>query len=375
MIKTRKIKIFLAFTLLTFLFGGFSSNMVAGQVDPISDMQKKLNGISEEKRKIIENLFILVQEVEEMKGEEVAAAQEIVAIKQEVAEIEKRITNEETTYENKRDILKRVLRSYQRRGPGSFLEIVLDSDNLTVFIQRLNALRDLTRNTGKLLDSLEESKEKLAEEKRDLAEKLVLMEKKQESLRQVLAKELQIKEEQEKYLASLEEESAFYREHLADLESSWQELKTLFPQITREISRIIAEGDFPADAIKVTFSLSGIKGTLEEKTFNEIIADNSSLAELVLNFTPGRAEIKFPQQELVLTGDFIVLEKHSLKFVAKEGSFYGLPLESGAINDLFRENDLLFNFQSSLAGSILDSIEVREGYLEFKIIPALFQER
>jgi len=373
MLKSRKMKIYLALTLLIFLFwGGFSSNMAAGQVDHISDMKNKLDGISEEKKEIIEKLFILVQEIEQIKREEDAAAREIAAIKEEVAGLEVRIKDEEIAYENKRDTLKQVLRSYQRRGAGSFLEIILDSDSLTEFIQRLNILRDLTRNTGDLLESMEESKEKLAAEKRNLAQKLELMENKQESLRQILAKELLIKEEQERYLTSLEEESVFYREHLADLESSWKELKTLFPEITREISRVIEKGDFPADAIKITFSLSGIKGTLDEKTFNEIIAGNSLLGEMVLNFTPGRVKIKLPQQELVLTGEFIVLERHSLKFVAEEGSFYGLPLETGAIDDLFRENDLLFNFETSLGDSILDSIEVMEGYLEFKIIPALF---
>lgn len=373
MLKTGKIKIYLASTLLiVFVWGGFSSNMVSGQVDPISNMQKKLGGISEEKKEVVQNLFTIMQEIEELEREEDAAAWEIAVIKQEVRGLAGRIADEEIAYENKRDILKEVLRSYQRRGPGSFLEIILNSDNLTMVLRRINTFRDLTRNMGELLESLEEGKEKLAVERRNLAEKLVSMENKQESLRQIIAKGLRIEEDQEKYLASLEEESAYYREHLANIEHSWKELKLLFPEITREISRIIEDGDFPIDSIKITFSLTGIQGTIDEQTFNDIIADHSLLSEMILRFEPGKVEVKLPKNDLVLTGKFVVQEGHSLNFVAEEGFFYGLPLEISAIEELFRENDLLFNFETPLGGSMLDSIEIMEGYLEFKIKTALF---
>ncbi|TAH59814.1 MAG: hypothetical protein EWM52_10270 [Methanosarcina mazei] len=75
---------------------------------------------------------------------------ETEAIRKEIEDLEKAIAQEELVYEKKKESLKQVLKSYQRMGPGSFLEIILDSDSLSTFLQRMNILRDLARNTEML---------------------------------------------------------------------------------------------------------------------------------------------------------------------------------------------------------------------------------
>ncbi|ATW25909.1 coiled-coil domain-containing protein [Candidatus Formimonas warabiya] len=375
MLNAGKIKLGLVSSMaLVFLLMLFSSGTVAGQTEPFSAMEERLTGLSDQKREVLENLFAMEQEIEEAERAEEAMSREMETMHGEIAGLEKRIADGEAAYDQKRDTLKQVLRTYQRLGPGSYIEIILDAENLTMLLRRINTLRDLTRNTGELLDTLEESRERLSAEKAKLGEKLALLQEKQEQLRASLRKKLQLKEDQEKYLASLEKESADYREYLGEIRQVWGQLKPLFQETTKEISRIIAAGSFPPDALKTTFTFPVLKGSLGEETFNGILKGHAGLPEIVFRFHPGKAEMSLPQQNLVLTGTFVIQEGDILKFQAQEGSFYGLPLEAAAIEDLFRDDALVFNFHTVMGGSILQGIHIQEGSLELEIIiPTLFK--
>ena len=373
MFKTRRIKMFLvSFLIITLSLTFFSTSMVTGQGDPFVEIQEKLAGISMEEKAILQNLFVWVQEIEEMKREEERIEQDIEAINQEVKSLEGTIIAEEIDFENKRNVLKHVLKSYQRRGPGSYLEIILNSDNLAAFLRRINTFRDLTRNTGELLTLLEESREKLSVEKIKLSEKIVLIEEKQKQLREALAKRLQLVENQEAYLASLSGERAYYQEYLTNLQKLLGELGVFFVEIAGEFSRIVEEGNLPPDALKTTITLYSIKGSIDEKTFNDIVKENPRLPEMAFSFHPGKIEMSIPQKNLLLSGDFVILKGNILKFEVKEGTFYGMPLETSALEELFREGHLLLDLKPLVGRNVLHSIEILDGYLELKIIPSLF---
>ncbi|SDK67374.1 coiled-coil domain-containing protein [Natronincola ferrireducens] len=373
MSKLRKIKLFLGFSLFFIFFFGFVfSSIAVSQTDLFLEIQQKLDGISEEEKEILQNLFSLVQEIKEVEREETEIIEDIEVINQEITILESTIAVEEIAYEKKREDLKQVLKSYQRRGPGSYLEIILDSDNLTTFLRRLNILRDITRNTGELLGSLEESNENLIMERMKLTEKLVMMEEKQEKLRTSLAKKLQVKEDMEKYLIALEEEQEYYFQHLMNIQQVWEEIKPLFSEAAREFSRIIQEDNLPADALKTTFSFLRIKGILDEKTLNDIVIGQPRLPKMIFSLHPEKIEIALPEKNLIVAGTFIIEGGHTLKFQAEEGSFYGMPLEAGTIEELFREGHLALNLRPLIGDNILRSVEIMEGHLELIIIPVLF---
>ncbi|MGE5632220.1 MAG: coiled-coil domain-containing protein [Caulobacteraceae bacterium] len=373
MFRKRKMKSIVIYSLVViFILQVFSASIVFGQPEPVTVIQKKLSGISEEEKKILQNLFTLTQEIEAAEQEEKSLAQEIKAMNQEIKGLEAVIAGEEAAYEKKREGLKQVLRSYQRMGPGSYLEIILDSDSLTTFLRRLNTLRDLTRNTGELLESLEKSKEELSAQKSGLTEKLVLLKTKQEQSKESLNKKLELKKEREDYLASLKGEREYYQKHLTGVQQMWDELKPLFSNTAREFSSIIEKGEFPPDALKITFSFFRVKGSIEEKVFNDIISKQANLPRLTFTFQPDKITIELPDKNLILSGDFVIIEGNILKFQAKEGSFYGMPLKPESIEELFRDGDLVFNLKPLLGSSTLQSVEIQEGKLELLIIPDLF---
>ncbi len=344
--------------------GTFYGGAVMGQADPFSEIEEKLSGITEEEKDILKNLFTLSQEIELMELEEKQLSQDVETINKEIGDMQGAIDEGEKSYAKKQESLKQVLRSYQRMGPGSFMEIILDSDSLSTFLQRINTLRDLTRNTGELLENLEASGEKLKTDKALLSEKLLLVEERQKQAREALAKKVELKGEKEEYLASLKGERLYYQEHLANIEKVWTELKPLFSDAAREFSRIIKEGNIPSEALKISFSFTEARGAIADSVINKVVAEQSTLTDIVFSFHPGRVEISMPEQYLLLSGTFVIEEGHTLRFQAEEGSFYGMPLEKGSIEELLSKGDLVLDIEPLLAGNSINALEIKEGYLE-----------
>jgi peptidoglycan hydrolase CwlO-like protein len=365
MLKLEKIKVLIASGLvIIFAIMIIPLGAVNGQADPFLEVEEKLTGISEEEKEILTNLFTLIQEIELMEAEEKELTQEVEAISEEIGELETAISEEETIYKKKQEGLGSVLRSYQRMGPGSFLEIILSSDSLSTFLHRINTIRDLTRNTGELLEQLESSKEKLVERKTELSEKLSLFKDKQEQSRQALDKNVKLKNEKEQYLASLKGEREYYQEHLTNIQEVWNELKLLVSEAAKEFSNIIEKESLPTEALKLTFSFFEIKGSVEDEIINKVISEHSKLPNITFAFHPDKVEISLPEKNIVLSGTFIILEGNTLKFLAQEGSFYGMPLEPGSVEELFSEGDLVLNLEPLLAGNKINALAIKEGYLE-----------
>lgn len=365
MLKLGKIKtLFISGLVIALVFASISIGAVNGYADPFSEIKDKLSGISEEEKEILQNLFTLAQELELMEKEEEKLAQEIKTIDHEIKGIEAEIYESELAYAKKQESLRQVLKSYQRMGPGSYLEIILDSDSLSTFLQRVNLLRDLTRNTGELLDQLEARGEKLSKEKAKLSEKLALVEDMQRLSKEALAKKIKLKKSKEEYLSSLKGEREQYQKQLADIQQIWNELKPLFSDAAKEFSRIMEKDSLPYDALRISFNLFEIKGAIDDKVINKVVSEQSSLPDMVFAFHPGRVEISLPEKYLVLSGTFVILDGHTLKFQAQEGSFYGMKLTPGSLEELFGEGDLVLDIKPLLAGNIIDALEIKEGYIE-----------
>ena len=371
--KKYKLKqiIVLALT-ITILGMIFSSYILAEPADSLIEIEEKLAGISEDEREVLQNLFILIQEIEQMEKQEDRMTQEIQYINQDMQQIEITIAQEEKEFIKKRDILQEVLKSYQKTGPGTYLEIILNSDSLTTFLRRIALLQDLTRNTGDILKGLEISTQKLSIQKRELEQKRLAIEDKKQELKKALDKKMEKREEIEKYLASLKEKQVYYQQQLDNLQKAWDELKVFFADMAKEFSRIIEEDGLPQDDIQMNISFLTIKGSIHEKIFSDTLAKYPQLSDMVLVFEEGRLKVEVPKKKLILYGKFIIIEGHSLKFEIEEGSFYGMTLKSESIKELFREGDMMINFKSLIGNHILQSVEIKEGKMEFVIKLVLF---
>lgn len=369
MFKPKFRSIMLAIFIIIFLL---PPRTVSGEAEIFIDTQEKLDTITEAEKEVLGTLYSMEQDIQGLSREAEIVSNQIEVYKEEIQALEIEIQKEEDAYANNRDVLKEILQSYQRMGPGTFLEILLDSDSLITFMRRVNTLRDLTRNTGELMDTLDESKAKLAKEKEALLHKLSLLEEEQKQLQTILNSKMKLKDEKEIYLASLQEDRIYYEGFLKDITTAWEEIKPIFTEAAHEFSRLVEEGSLPPDALAVSFTALNIKGTIKEEAFNEVIMKNPQLPEMLFEFETGKIKLSVPKKSLVLFGNFIIEEVNTLKFVADEGSFYDMPLEKGSIEELFEEGYLVLMLKPLIGNSKIDTVQSNDGTLDLLINPDLF---
>lgn len=345
---------------------------IADEETSVETIENKLLIITEEEKEILEFLFIQVQEIEELEREEKSLSEELNIMQFEIENLEDRITSEELSYNNYKDVLKEVLKTYQRMGPGSYIEIILSSNSITDLFNRINTLRDLTKGTGSLLEDLDYSLAKLSLQKENLAEKLSELENKQVALRAAIDKKAQVIKTKEDYLISLADDKDYYLERLADMNNAMNELKAIIIELSQEFTQLIEGANFPEDAIKLELSVSGVKGSIDEDVFNKIISEHPGFPEMKFEFKPGRVELTIPERNVFFAGNFIVIDGKSLEYEITEGSIYDLKLEKSSIEDLFSAGYFILNLEPLIDKNTIKSIESKNGYMELGIGIKLF---
>ncbi len=347
---------------------------VSGEVQPITETQEKLEGISEEEKEVLEKLFTIDQEINEIEQEKSEITDEIETLQVKIKDMGSEIEDKQVEYDLQLDILEKVLVNYQRSGPASYLEILLSADNLTTFLKSINLIKDISRNEGELLTSLEEGKKVLEEEKTSLDEAVLLLEDKQVELLENLHKNELLEQEQKIYLASLMEEQEFFQEQLASLETKWADCQKLFTDIVKEITRIIGAGYFSMEDLNLNLGFTKMQGAIKEDTFNRILKENSEFSETIFRFERNQVVIEVPEKNLVLTGEFVVTGESAIRYEVESGTFYDMPLEAASIEELFQKGPLLIDFKT-IAGDMvtidftLNMVESQDGRLAFEIKP------
>lgn len=362
--KFRKYPIYILIFVL--IFSVFSPVLSRGQAESSTSFEETLEQISEDEKAIVEDLFILSQEIEGMKAEEEKAGREIELLSKEISELDKSINARQKQFDEQLSILEQVLVAYQRRGPATFIETLLNSKNLSDFIKNINVIRELAHNTDKLLSDLQEEKNLLTAEKNKLNENMNMLAEKRKELKAAIESKTRLKEEQEAYLNSLKEKREYFEQHLHSMEKMWEDIKILFSKVVEEYTMIISNGYFPLEDFNIRFGLTSIKGAIYDHRINAVLEECSKLPKLKFDFSPGEVLVEIPEKKLSLKGTFEIANESSLNFVPSQGTFHGMELKDSSLKELFRDGYLAIDF-SGLVGSVkIKSIEIKDGYIEFE---------
>lgn len=372
----RFISMLILISLLAFYSFSYSDNInqiSEESVSGVSDVKDNLSDLSNEEKKILEELFLIVQEIKEMEKLENITALEIDDIRIEIIDMENNIQQMQDKYDENLFIMEDVLKSYQRNGATTYLELILSSDNLSTLLRRINAIRDISRNTSTLLEELENTKEALGRDKERLNDTLDKLENRQNELQQTIEKSIALQNELEASLSALHEDKVKFEEYLYNLENRWGEIKPIFSETINMLVEMIEKGDLPEGTIRINLSVTGVKGTIKEDYIKEILESRSFPTKVELIFSEDKIELVMPEIEVYMSGNLELLEdKQSLIFRMEEGAFLGMKLESSAMEELFTFGYLQFNFQKLLDKSTIREIKIKDNYLELLINPVLF---
>ncbi len=334
--------------------------------------QTKLTQITEEEQAIIESLFVLSSEIEMLNTEILKLGEGITKIKSDINEKERAIAVQENTYETLKDNLGEVLRIQQRSGVASSLEIILGAKNLKDLVNRINLLRDLSKNVDNLMNETEAVRLQLVRERESLGTLLTDMENQEVKLAQTAVDKNIAKLELESYLEGLASEKEHFQAYLDSIELLWAGLKPLFADTIQSFTEMIEKGDLPEDTVEVTLSLFNTRGTIKEDKFNAILDKRENLPELTFDFKTDGVTLSFPSYEVELNGYFELLDSQTIQYIVTGGVFYKLPMSESALKDLFSAGDLVFNLKAILGKNTIKKITNFEDRLELQITIGLF---
>lgn len=345
-----------------------------GEVTPITDLKKKLENISEEERKVLSELFSLEQEIASLEADELKLSEEIKQLQNSIRRLESSIEEKQTEYDNRCDILRQVLVSHQRRGPASYLEILLQARDLSSFIKSLNIIKDISHNTNELLNELKQKQAELREQKASLEQENALLVEKRDELELDIANRMQLQEQKEEYLAKLKQEGTYFEEQLQLVTAMWERCTKLLPELSREITDIISGGYVGLEDLNISFGFFKISGYIEEDTFNNVLSEHGSLAKAIFRFEDDKVLIEVPEERLLLIGNFEITGESEVSFMAEEGYFYDLPLEKSSIDEIFGNGTLTIDFNKIADDVITINFRItevgsQEGSLYFTITP------
>lgn len=367
----------LIFILLISIFLGIYpyesySNPIQPEEQLTEEEENNLNELTIEEKQILESLFKLLQEIAEMEESERVTSIQIEELNRDIENIEVKIQDETRKYNENLSIMEELLKEYQKNGANSYIELILSSDSLSILLKRLNAIRDISRNTNNLLETLELSKNKLIEEKQNITDKLVLIEDKQKQLREALETKLKLKEDLEISLAELQDERLKYEEYLKALEDSFNEVKPLFTETINTLVKKIQDGEIPEESISISLSFPNIKGTIEEDGFNNILMDLNLPTKVEVILSEDKMELIMKEISIEMAGNLEILNDQALVFKVLEGRFMGLRLEDSTIEELFKGGYLELDFKMLLNKNKINSVKIIDNKMELLITPVLF---
>lgn len=342
---------------------------ISGENGAISDVEKQITQNAEEQKKIVDELYKLEQEIQSSANKEMQINEQIIQYTDELNALQAQIDEENVWFDLNKEVLGNVLKIYQKRGPGTFIEILLGSDNLSDFVQRLNILKDLTKKTGSLLDTLDAIVKQLETTQEEKKEKLVSIEEEQQKLVIAINQKKKYTQEKQEFLASLLEQRVHFEEILQEMTTAWDDFKPVFTKASKGFSELAKNGSLPEDALNISFGLSGVQATLSEDAFNQAIKSNSSLPDMRFFFEEGNINIEIPEYNLVLSGNFVVKNEKMLEYKITSGEFYQVMLEQSSLDELVISGTLILDLEPLLGTNKVTAVtsELNEMILSIQI--------
>ncbi|MBM7561983.1 coiled-coil domain-containing protein [Fusibacter tunisiensis] len=365
--KTVQLLILCGF-ILVLNFGVSSAEL---QASPL-EIEDKLEMMKKTEQETIETLFELYSKMELAQTEKKKIERDIQELTQTLNGIQLDVDEKTRQLDVTKDALRQSLISRQKTGTGSLIQMILESERIKDFIDRLYLIRDLSRHTNELLLAVEDQAKRLTLEQEKLQALRSSLEDKESDLTRQIEKITTSVLELESFLEGLTAEKAVYEMYLQSIESLWNSLTPMFTDMVTTINALIEQGDFPEDMIEVNFSLFSAKGVLRDAKFNSVLMEKEALPQMSFKFSDEGAVVELPEYKLVLQGEFLIETPQIMKFEVTGGTFNALPMSEAALTDLFSEGDLIFNLEKLLGKNEIKRIEHKEGYMVLDVGIKLF---
>lgn len=360
--KIYKLSVFIL--ILIILSGSIILSSEDSIEEVLKEQEEEIENLIEREQEIFNRLFMITQNIDELVLRKNALNEEIKVLEDEIIILEKSIDESNSEYEKNKLILEKILLSQQRNGPANYLEIIFSSRDFSDFIRRLNILKDIGKSKNRVLDDINKLSEELEFSKLELSNKKNRLEDSLKSLEEE-NKELELsKLELEKELDSLGEKRESFESELLKVQEDWEKVADEFEYAINDFSRIIKYEQLPIRDVDISIGLRGVKVGINQKVFNDLIEEYSEVEGFHFTFQDGKMVVSLEELDFIISGDLDIKGETKLIFLPEEGSFKGLSLTEGSIEELFSSIDLIIELEPILEGGSLTDVKILEEKLE-----------
>lgn len=216
-----------------------------------NEIKNEINQAKSELDKLNDQITEKEYEVEQIK-------EELDTLNAEVDKLSEDLKTSEAEYEEKHDKLLKRLAAQQKRGNVSYLDVLLNSKNLTDFISRYHIMEKMAELDSKMMDDIKEEQKKISNTKAEVEKKQSEVAEKHKQLEneEMALKANRIKKN--KYVSQLSaEEQALQKE----IEQFNKDLKKVEDQILEEIRASMGNGG-PYTGGKILWPIGGGGGRI-----------------------------------------------------------------------------------------------------------------
>ncbi|MZQ98551.1 MAG: hypothetical protein GT601_12815 [Acidaminobacter sp.] len=331
-----------------------------------------IENLNAEELVLLSELFETASRIDQLEAEMAVIQNDISALGGQIEEKQFQINESAKAYDAVRDTLGEILKSQQRAGAASNLEVVLNATSLKDLLRRLNLLRELSRKTDTLMQETQAARLRLEEEKAALSLLFAAQKAKEAELAETLRSLVEARTALESQLQALASDRAFYEANLKKLDQSWSAFKPVFTESVTALSEMLESGDVPTGTIELEFSPSGVQGRITDDKFNTALSSRQDLPELRFDFTKKGVLMTFVKEKAELQGYFEIVEERQLAFKVESGSFQGVSMSKAALEDLVSRGTLTFDLSGTLGKSTLRRITHEDGAIALTIDIKLF---
>ena len=196
--------------------------------DKISETKKELDEISTEKSETLEQVEKLITEISNYKSEIDELNDKILKLKSKITDAEEKIKEDEAEQKRQEKALDDRLVAIYETGDASYLDFLLSSASLMDFISSYYLVSEVAEYDVKMLEQLEEHKQKIEKEKKGLEEDKKSLDSSKTAL-EAKQKGLEVvKRTKQEYATQLTEKEK-------EMENKLQELQDTNDELDRQI--------------------------------------------------------------------------------------------------------------------------------------------
>lgn len=207
--------------------------------EKIDEINSEISDIKEEKNSVLEDINILNLSISDYEDEISELTEKIDTLNSEIESKQNIIIEQEEKYEVQKKLLEKRLVALYEAGETSYLDILLQSDNLSDFISRYYLISVLVESDEELLEKIEKTRNQIEEEKKSLEnskEEINIAKNELDSKKEVLDAD---KNKKQDLIANLSEEERELQAQLEEMEEDRKKIAQELAKVTTSVTKKI----------------------------------------------------------------------------------------------------------------------------------------